>query len=371
MAEPLSFDAAVIGAGLVGSAVALGLARSGQRVVLLDEGQDRWHASGGNFGLVWVQGKGSRSAAYAAWTRASADAWPDFAMGLGDLAGIDVAYRKTGGLSLCLDQAELDERAMLLLRMHNQPAPGANDAAILDAGELHRLVPSLGPRVVGASFCPHDGQVEPLRLLRALQTALERTGGAIRRGFRVAAIDAGDGFRLRADAAVVEAGCVVLAAGLGNARLAPLVGLVAPVRPERGQILVTQRLPALCAYACHRFRQTADGTVMLGDTAEAVGLDTGTTMAAARDLAAYATACFPALENARVIRQWGALRVLSPDGLPIYAQSTTHPGAFLVTCHSGVTLAAQHAGPLAAAISAGHLPPEVASFAPGRFERAA
>ncbi len=365
-------DVAVIGAGLVGSAVALGLARLGQRVVLLDEGDDRWHASGGNFGLVWVQGKGAKSGAYAAWTRASAEAWPAFAAELEDAVGLDPAYAKTGGLSLCLDETELEARATLIKRMHNQPAPGANDAEMLDAIELHRLVPGLGPRVVGASFCPHDGHADPLRTLRALQAAFVQAGGSIRRGVRIESIDAaGGGFRLAGQVSVIEAGRVVLAAGLGNRHLAPMVGLAAPVRPQRGQILVTHRVPELCPYACHRFRQTADGTVMLGDTHEEVGLDTGTTQRAAHDLAAYAAACFPALGNARVIRQWAALRVLSPDGLPIYAQSTTHPGAFVVTCHSGVTLAAIHAGELAGAIAAGNLPPAVASFAPGRFSEAA
>jgi glycine/D-amino acid oxidase-like deaminating enzyme len=145
MAEPNGFDAAVIGAGLVGSAVALGLRRQGQRVVLLDEGEDRWQASGGNFGLVWVQGKGARSRPYAAWTRASADAWPDFARGLAESAGLDVAYRKTGGLSLCLDEAALDARASLIRRMHNQPMPAANDAEMLDAATVHRMVPASGP----------------------------------------------------------------------------------------------------------------------------------------------------------------------------------------------------------------------------------
>lgn len=371
MADRNSFDAAVVGAGLVGSAVALGLAEAGLRVVLLDAGEDRWHASGGNFGLVWVQGKGASSAAYAAWTRAAADAWPDFARSLREASGLDVAYAKTGGLSFCLDETALEARATLLKRMHNQPYPGANDTELLDAATVHKLVPGLGPRIAGASFCPHDGQANPLATLRAIQAVFTSKGGTIRRGFAVAAIEATAGFQLTSEAGTIEAGRVVLAAGLGNARLAPLVGLEAKVRPQRGQILVTQRLSELCRFATHRLRQTGDGTVLLGDTHEEVGLDTGTTQQAAHAIAADAAAYFPALTDARVIRQWGALRVMSPDGLPIYAQSTTHPGAFLVTCHSGVTLAAVHSRALARAVAAGALPAEVLAFGPERFAEAA
>ena len=65
-------DVIVIGGGLVGAALAYGLSREGQAVTLLDEGDNAFRASRGNFGLVWVQGKGSRSPAYARWTRASA-----------------------------------------------------------------------------------------------------------------------------------------------------------------------------------------------------------------------------------------------------------------------------------------------------------
>ena len=65
-------DVVVIGGGLVGSAVAWGLGRAGARVVVLDEGDDALRASRGNFGLVWVQGKGDGMPEYAAWTRNSA-----------------------------------------------------------------------------------------------------------------------------------------------------------------------------------------------------------------------------------------------------------------------------------------------------------
>jgi glycine/D-amino acid oxidase-like deaminating enzyme len=58
-------DVAVIGGGLVGSAIAWGLARAGQRVAVLDEGDVALRASRGNFALVWVQSKGLGMPAYA------------------------------------------------------------------------------------------------------------------------------------------------------------------------------------------------------------------------------------------------------------------------------------------------------------------
>ncbi|MFX8569896.1 FAD-dependent oxidoreductase, partial [Acinetobacter baumannii] len=65
------YDVAVIGGGLVGSALAWGLARSGQKVAMLDEGDIAVRPSRGNFALVWVQGKGLGMPEYAGWTKKS------------------------------------------------------------------------------------------------------------------------------------------------------------------------------------------------------------------------------------------------------------------------------------------------------------
>ena len=72
-------DVAVVGGGLVGAAIAWGLARLGERVAVLDEGDVAYRASRGNFALVWVQSKGLGMAPYAAWTKRSSDGWTDFA----------------------------------------------------------------------------------------------------------------------------------------------------------------------------------------------------------------------------------------------------------------------------------------------------
>ncbi|MDF2491340.1 MAG: FAD-dependent oxidoreductase, partial [Pseudomonas sp.] len=114
-------------------------------------------------------------------------------------------------------------------------------------------------------------------------------------------------------------------------------------------------------------RQTDEGTVQLGDSMEEVGFDDSTCTEVLAAIARRGVATFPLLREVRLVRAWGALRVLSPDGFPIYQHSTTHPGAFVVTCHSGVTLAAAHALRLAPWILGGARPSELQAFSGERF----
>jgi len=160
---------------------------------------------------------------------------------------------------------------------------------------------------------------------------------------------------------------LVIAAGLGSRALAPLVGLDMPVSPLQGQIIVTERVGKLLDYPTHLLRQTDEGTVMLGDSQEDVGFDITTRIAVLQRIAERALRIFPGLQEASIIRTWAALRVMSPDGFPIYQQSDRYPGAFAATCHSGVTLAGAHALALAPAILAGALPETLAAFTAARF----
>src|SRR6202158_248732 len=104
------FDAIVIGGGLVGSAIAYGLAREGVKPALIDEGDGGFRASRRNFGLVWVQSKGLGAPHYQRWTRLSADEWPKLAAELLQRTGIAVGHERPGGVHLCLSDAELEER---------------------------------------------------------------------------------------------------------------------------------------------------------------------------------------------------------------------------------------------------------------------
>jgi octopine oxidase subunit B len=360
-------DVIVIGGGLVGSAVAYGMAREEARVLIIDEGDDAFGASVGNFGLVWVQGKGVGQPSYAAWTRNSAALWPSFADALREETGVDAQLLQPGGFDLCFSDEEFEERERQLSLLAEQ-CGGAYPFEMLDAAALRVRIPEIGRAVVGASYTPMDGHVNPLKLLFALRKALIIRGAQLVSSERVERIDAQEsGFVVHGQRQRWTAARVVLAAGLGNRNLAPSVGLQAPVVPVRGQVLVSERVAPFLHYPTATVRQTNEGTVQLGDSLENVGFDNGVTTDVLSEIAARGVKAFPLLRNVRVVRAWGALRVMSPDGYPIYQQSSTCPGAFNVSCHSGVTLAAVHALRLAGWLSGGEMVPNIEAFSADRF----
>lgn len=359
-------DVIVVGGGLVGTAVAYGLARLGTDTVVLDQGDDAFRASRGNFGLVWVQGKGHDLPDYSRWTRSSATRWAGFAQALLADSGIDVQLRQPGGFHMCFSDEELSERQSRLRSL--QDALGDYPFQMLDAADLKARLPLIGPAVVGASYTPQDGHVNPLKLLRALHTSAQAKGARFHNGMQVERIDCAAGeFSVTASGRRFTASRIVLAAGLGNPGLAHQVGLHAPVAPNRGQVLISERVRPFLDYPTINVRQTDEGTVQLGDSMEEVGFDDSTSTQVLAAIARRGVSTFPLLRDVRLIRAWGALRVMSPDGFPIYQQSAAHPGAFVVTCHSGVTLAAAHALRIAPWILGGAMPDELGVFTGERF----
>jgi glycine/D-amino acid oxidase-like deaminating enzyme len=362
-------DVLVLGGGLVGSAVAYGLAREGARVTVLDEDDGGFRASRGNFGLVWIQGKGYGLSPYASWSRSSATRWQSLAEALRNEADIDVALRQPGGFHFCFNDAELAEREKRLSTLANEL--GDYPYQMLDAADVRARIPRIGPDVIGASYTPMDGHVNPLKLLRGLHTAMQARGVKLVSGERAERItpDA-NGFTVHGKRGTYRASRVVLAAGLGNRTLAPFVGLNAPVAPNRGQVLVSERVAPFLDYPTLNVRQTDEGSVQFGDSMEEVGFNDFTTTHVLSDIARRGVRAFPMLQHVRLVRMWAALRVYSPDGFPIYDQSEQHPGAFVVTCHSGVTLAAAHAMRIAPWVMGAPIPDELPSFSARRFENA-
>lgn len=364
----LAYDTIIVGGGLVGSAVACGIAAQGARVAVLDGGDRDYRASRGNFGLVWVQGKGADFADYARLTRVAAKQWQGFADELQQTTGIDVQLEQSGGYDFCLDAEEWQarEREMRQVAAHSA---GEFEYQMLDNTELRARIPEVSSEVLGASYSPEDGHVNPLYLLRALHRRMADLGVAYHANCRVqASRREGSVFALDVTGQRFQCERVVFCAGLSNQALCRDLGMNIPLEPLRGQLLITDRVPRFLPAATLQVRQTGDGTLQIGDSHERVGLDESTTLDVIERLARRAVRIFPRLASVRLNRAWGALRIMTPDGVPIYQRSAEYPGAYAISCHSGVTLAALHAREVAQWIYGAAHDALLAPFSAERFD---
>ena len=363
-------DVIVIGGGNIGAATAFGLSKLGVAVALIDEGDMALRGARGNFGLVWFQGKGVGMPTYVDWCLEATRKWAGFAMELEERTGLSLDYCKPGGLEVCIDEPECATIEQELYALRRQTTAYPYECEFIDRQALQSMIPQmeLGPAVLGATYCPHDGHVNPLALLRALHGAFQAAGGNYFPGSKVTDIrHDGRVFQVHTQKELFSAPRVVLAAGLGIPPLAEILGMKIPVEPQRGQILVTERVRPVLPYPMGSIRQTAEGSFLFGSSNESVGFDTSVSIPVMRAIAQRARATFPCLGNLRIVRTWAALRPLTPDVFPVYEESKKYPGAFVLTSHSGVTLASVYAEHIPRWIIGGQKPEGLEAFTSRRF----
>ena len=133
-------DVVVIGGGVIGAAVAYGLAAQKASVVMLDREDFQLTASRGNFGLVWLQGKGHGMPRYAQWSQEATELWSNFAKKLEDQTGIPQYYHRTGGFQICVGEEEYSKRSTFLEEMRTQSLTGTYDCEMISLGHLEETL---------------------------------------------------------------------------------------------------------------------------------------------------------------------------------------------------------------------------------------
>lgn len=325
-------DVVVVGGGIRGVCIAYYLARAGVRVTLVEKGFLGSGASSANTGLVNVSQK--TPAHYTAFSLLSGDMYPEFVAEL----EAPVDYQRDGYLRVAETDADVED---LIQRAQTQSRVPGVKVEILDIRHARALEPALSPRLAAASFCAQDGNVDPLKLTRAVGLAAKRHGAEVLhhrevtgirvQGGRVAAVVTREG--------EIAADVVVDAAGVFVPEVARMVGVEVPILPQRGQMFQLEPLPPLLRRPIGAIRQLRSGTTMVGTTNEFVGHDRSVTYEAGAQILARAQRIVPALARARLIRGWAGLRPMAPDGLPIYDAVPQVPGFYVAVGHSGITLA--------------------------------
>jgi len=341
-----SADVIIIGGGISGAATGLGLVRAGAgKVMIFDEQLPSQRLSRGNFGLTWFMCKGANNPTYAKWCRMAIEQWPDFAAALEEETGYDIELEWTGGGIHAFGEEQYKAHAQSIEVLKKVCAEAGLDYPVrmLSRDEFAAMVPRIrvGEDVSGVMYTSEQGHVNPLLLLAAVRCAFQKNGGQYLANHTVTRIVPERDGTIILETAGGKYSCakLVVAAGHGSTRLLAPLGEKLSVYPQRGQLMVSQRcdrvldIPILCT------RQTPDGTFVIGLSTEDTGLDDSVTVSAMKSQAANAIRLFPDLEHLNWVRSWGAIRVMTPDGAPIYSKLKEHPQITLLAMHSAVSLA--------------------------------
>lgn len=331
-------DVAIIGAGIIGCAVAEELARRGATVAVFDSRAIGGGATQASAGILapYIEGH-ERGPLFEQGLR-SLELYDAFIARVSAASGREIEYRRCGTLEI----ADTEERLEALKHTTDRRF---DPVEWVPADAVNGFEADIGAGVLGARFCQTHGYVAVPQLVDALVAAAEASGATFHPMTPVASIDQGpDGFTLTTTAGEFTARQVVICAGGWTPQLEIATELEGQVRPIRGQIihLRWRGIPLrhiLWTSACY-IVPWRDGTLLVGATAEDVGFEERTTVSGVRDLLDAACDVLPSAWNAEFLGARVGLRPASADGLPIIRESRTR-GVFFATGHyrNGILLA--------------------------------
>src|SRR3954451_18053566 len=202
-----SYDAVVIGGGLIGLACAWRAAERGMSVAVLERGEPGDGASGVAAGMLApVTEADFGEEPLLRLNLASRRLWPGFAEELEERSGLTCGYRESGALVVAAERDDVAE----VRRLHSYQRSLGLDAEWLTPKDCRGLEPGLSPPIAGGILAPQDGHADPRAVMGALRGAPEAEGGEVVSGCEVLALEH-DGVRTRTGH--VAAGAVVAAAG--------------------------------------------------------------------------------------------------------------------------------------------------------------
>lgn len=339
----MSPDVAVVGAGVIGCAIARALARGGAgRVVVVDRGPAGGEASSAAAGVLAVASSRAARGALSALKRASLQRYPDWVAELSEESGIDVEYASTGVLDLAFTSREAER----LERFVRRQAERGFRVERLDGDAVRTAYPDVNPAVRRAAFFADDATVHPARLIEALVAAgtahgvCWQHGAALRRVHarrgRVLALEVGD--------TRLTPGHVILAAGAWSRAVGRLLPAAIPVRADRGEMLAVRPaspLPAPLFWEKACLVPRADGEVLIGSTSDRRAAEKAVTAGHAARLLEQAVRMVPALAEAPVTRIWSGLRPHARTARPIIGPLRGYANVTVATGHhrNGILLA--------------------------------
>jgi glycine/D-amino acid oxidase-like deaminating enzyme len=356
-------DLVVVGAGIIGAAIARRAAERGARVTVVEANRPAGGTSLATFS--WVNAVGKQPRAYFDLNFAGIAEHRRLMDELGDATW----YHPGGNLEWSGAADALRERV-------ERHAAWGYAVQLVDPGEARRLEPGIHLADGAAvAFYPEDGWVDPVVLVGRLlehEAVILASGTAVARiltrSGRAAGVELADGAR-------IAAADVVVATGPSAAELLEPLGFILPMRHAPGLLAFTEPAATGVGRILHApgvaIRPDGSGRLLLAaddldKRLEPSGGDLPVPDATAQ-LLDRARRAVPALAGVPVEATRIGLRALTADGFPAVGPVPGTEGAYVAVTHSGVTLAPLLGRLVAGEVLGGTREPTLADYRPDRF----
>jgi glycine oxidase len=376
--EAKQFDVAVVGAGVIGCAIAWRLGQAGMRVAVVERGAVGEEASSAAGGMLAPQAEADGADRFFELAVASRAMYPAFARELLEATGIDIEYRREGTLYLALSEEDEEE---LESRYQWQRAAGLK-VKQLGASGVRELEPQVNARLRWALKFPDDHQLNVRRLVTALEVAARAAGSTfwVRTEAR-SILTQGGGRRgrvigLHTTRGDLLARCVIVAAGSWSSLLPFADGnlpLPVQIEPVRGQMMALEAPTPSLRHVIYSRRgyliPRLSGLVLAGSTTERLGYDKRVTAGGAAKIVSQAVEIAPILAESAIVETWAGLRPASPDAWPILGEDTAAGGLIYATGHyrNGILLTPITAQLTTQLITSGKSVIDLSHFSVSRF----
>src|SRR3989338_1055803 len=328
------FDVLIIGAGVVGAAIARELSRYKLSITVLEkEEEPAFGVSKSNSGIIHP---GTQNPAGSLKGRLCLEGNILIRRISGEL-GLD--FKETGELIVAFCQ---DEIQRLLTIKSEAETLGVLDLRIVDKSWLRANEPNLNPEAIAALYAPGAGVISPYRLVYALCENALKNGVELYTQTKVEnIIFTKPGFEIQTSKGTFKARYVINAAGLYADEISAMVGISDfKIAPRKGQEFILDKKKenltnhlifpsgfvgtAQCTVPTKGILviKTADGNPMIGPSAEEVEdkEDSSTTEDGLRKVFAGARKLVPSISQDDIIAYFSGLRPAA--ALAIGSQTT-------------------------------------------------
>lgn len=327
-----SFDAAIIGGGINGSAIAFELAKMGRKVIILEKNQVACEASSAAAGMLAAQAELEQDGPLFQLALQSQAMFQSLSSELFEYTGIDIEFVNKGMFKV----AETEEIAheiqkQVIFQKKWDPA-----IQWLDSYEIREMEPSLSPSISGGMFLPNDGHVQPTKLSQAFAKAAVHFGAEIQENTEVLSFiyDQGKVTGVNTTKGIIHCDQAVITAGAWAAELIndihvyPVKGECFSVKADTPIINTTIFSDKRCYLVPKR-----NGEIYIGATMVEHSFNKTVTPGGIAALIERATQLVPKIKDAAWERVWCGIRPQTGDGNPYIGEHPERKGLFVAAGH--------------------------------------